>query len=125
VYLLGIEHSLQLERDPAFGGLFENMVILEVLKQGYNHGKNSSLYFYQDNNQHEIDILCPKGPQYIPVEIASSRTYRKDFLKGIHYYQKISGQSDPGLLIYDGELEFEKEDFAVRNFRHLTQYLNS
>jgi hypothetical protein len=59
------------------------------------------------------------------VEIASSRTYRKDFLKGIHYYQKISGQSDPGLLIYDGELEFEKEDFAVRNFRHLTQYLNS
>jgi hypothetical protein len=125
VYLLGIENGLQLERDPAFGGLFENMVILEVLKQGYNHGKNSSLYFYRDNNQHEIDILCPKGPQYIPVGIKSSRTYRKDFLKGIHYYQKISGQSEPGLLIYDGELEFEKEDSAVRNFRHITSYLNS
>lgn len=118
VYLLGIEHSRQLERDPAFGGLFENMVILEVLKHRYNQGLNSGLYFYRDNNQHEIDLLYPNGSRYVPVEIKSSRTYRKDFLKGIHYFQKISAQREPGLLIYDGELEFDADDAAVRNFRN-------
>jgi predicted AAA+ superfamily ATPase len=124
VYLLGIEHSKQLERDPAFSGLFENMVILEALKHRFNQGKNGGIYFYRDNNQHEIDLLYPKGPQYIPVEIKSSRTYRKDFLKGIHYFQKISGQNEPGLLIYDGDLEFETDDSVVRNFRNITRSLN-
>lgn len=117
VYLLGIETPDQLERDPAFGGLFENMLVTEALKNRYNLGKESGLYFFRDHHQNEIDLLYPQSNRYVPVEIKSSRTYRKEFLKGIQYFQKLSGQIDPGLLIYDGDLEIETPIARIRNFR--------
>lgn len=119
VHLLGIEKPEQLERDPAFGGLFENMVITEALKSRYNLGKESGLYFFRDHHQNEIDLLYPKGNKYLPVEIKSSRTYRKEFLKGIQYFQKLSNQTDPGLLIYDGDLTMETPAADIRNFRRV------
>ncbi|MFO7729664.1 MAG: DUF4143 domain-containing protein [Spirochaetia bacterium] len=116
VFLLGIETPEQLERDPAFGGLFENMVVTEALKSRHNLGKEAGLYFFRDHHQNEIDMLYPKGNRYVPVEIKSSRTYRKEFLKGIQYFQKLSHRTDPGLLIYDGDLEFETPEARIRNF---------
>lgn len=120
-YLLGIENPEQLERDPAFGGLFENMVIAEAYKSRINAGLEPSLYFYRDRYQHEIDLLYPSGSSFVPIEIKSSRVYRKDFLMGIRYFQKISKSSHPGMLIYDGEIEMETEDALVRNFRNAWQ----
>lgn len=117
VYLLGIETPEQLERDPAFGGLFENLVISEALKARYNAGRESGLYFFRDHHKNEIDLLYPVGNVHRPVEIKSSRTYRPEFLHGVQYYQRLAGQVEPGLLIYDGELEFENETALVRNFR--------
>lgn len=118
-YLLGIEDPGQIERDPAFGGLFENMVIAEGYKSRINAGKDPNLYFYRDRYQNEIDLLFPEGSSHIPVEIKSSRTYNDDFLKGIRYFQKISGTHQPGLLIYDGDLEMDKKEARVRNFRNI------
>lgn len=118
-YLLGIENPVQLERDPAFGGLFENMVIAEAYKSKINAGLEPGLYFYRDRYQHEIDLLYPSGSSFLPIEIKSSRVYRGEFLKGIHYFQKISGTNQSGMLIYDGDLEMDKEDALVRNFRNV------
>lgn len=117
VYLLGIENPEQLDRDPAFGGLFENMLVVEALKNRYNLGKESGLYFFRDHHQNEVDLLYPVKNKHIPVEIKSSRTYHKDFLKGITYYQKISGQNEPGILMYDGDLEMDTNEASIRNFR--------
>jgi len=118
-YLLGIETPEQLERDPAFGGLFENMVIAEAYKSRINKGLEPRLYFYRDRHQHEIDLLYPSGSSFTPIEIKSSRTYRDEFLKGIRYFQKISDSNQPGMLIYDGDLEVNKEEALVRNFRNV------
>ncbi|MDA3849776.1 MAG: ATP-binding protein [Spirochaetaceae bacterium] len=119
VYLLGIERPDQLERDPAFGGLFENLVLSEALKSRYNLGKEGRMYFYRDNHQHEIDLLYPRGNHYIPMEIKSSRTYKKDFLRGIQYFQRLSQSQEPGVLIYDGELELTTETADIKNFRRV------
>jgi uncharacterized protein len=118
-YLLGIENPAQLERDPAFGGLFENMVIAEAYKSRINAGLDPGLYFYRDRYQNEVDLLYPSGSSFIPIEIKSSRIYRSEFLKGIRYFQKLSDPSQPGMLIYDGELEIEKEEAAIKNFRNV------
>lgn len=117
-YLLGIENPVQLERDPAFGGLFENMVIAEAYKSRINAGLEPNMYFFRDHHQNEVDLLYPSGPGFIPVEIKSSRTYRDGFLKGIRYFQKISGDDRPGMLVYDGDLEMETADARIINFRN-------
>lgn len=44
-YLLGIENETQLSRDPLRGGLFENLVILELMKTRLNQGLEPQLFF--------------------------------------------------------------------------------
>ena len=68
-----------------------------------------------------MDLLYPSGTAFIPVEIKASRTFRDEFLKGIRYFQKISGSDHPGMLIYDGDLEMDKQVAMVKNFRHVRE----
>ena len=125
-YLLGIETAEQAERDPAFGGLFENMVVVDILKARYNRGKEGGLSFFRDHHGNEVDLLMPSpgsANSSLPVEIKSSRTYRSDFLKGLAYFRKLLPDAPPGSLIYDGDLEFEGEEGKVINFRRIAEGL--
>ena len=125
VYLLGIESVDQLERDPAFGGIFENMVIVDILKHRYNQGKEAGLFFFRDHHGNEVDLLVPgtgTSSTPLPVEIKSSRTYRSDFLKGITYFKKLVPEAPPGVLIYDGDLEFENPEGSALNFRNTDEF---
>lgn len=116
-YLLQLESPEQVLRDPLRGGLFENMVVCEALKSRTNRGKQPNLYFFRDHNQNEIDLLYPDGTSFIPVEIKSAQTFDKSFARSIHYYQKISKDSRKGWIIYNGDLEFESDDYQVMNFK--------
>ncbi|MBN2435786.1 MAG: ATP-binding protein [Spirochaetes bacterium] len=117
-YLLGIENEQQLERDPAFGGLFENMLIAEALKQRLNAGKDPALYFFRDHHQNEVDLLYTIEGETTAVEIKSSRTYNQEFNKGIRYFQKISKTKNRGLVLYDGDLQISNDTADVINFRN-------
>lgn len=44
-YLLDIDTVSQLQHDPLRGGLFENLIILELMKYRLNQGKRANLYF--------------------------------------------------------------------------------
>ena len=56
-YLLDIESPRQLERDKMRGAIFENFVVMEIVKHRYNQGLLNGVYFYRDSNQNEVDIL--------------------------------------------------------------------
>lgn len=115
-YLLGIENSSQISRDPLIGGLFENMVVLETIKCRYNQGFDHQLYFYRDNKKNEVDLIYKKQNQLIPIEIKSAMTYNKNFVKGVSYFQKLSPKATKGYVIYSGDLVFDSEDYSVLNF---------
>ena len=123
-YLLGIETAEQVERDPLFGNIFENMIILEAFKNRHNRGKEPSLYFYRDHNQNELDLLFPSGSNFIPIEIKSSRTFNKRFLRGVEYFQKISNTNAKGILIYDGDLEITTDTYSTVNFRNFEKLVS-
>jgi predicted AAA+ superfamily ATPase len=115
-WLLGIETPAQAERDPLAGGLFENLVVLEALKSRLNAGRTPNLHFFRDSNGREVDLLYPGEAGIIPVEIKSAMTYNPEFQAGIRYFQKISGSSQPGRIIYAGELEFGNDTCQVVHF---------
>jgi len=71
-YLLGITHAEQMSRDPLRGSVFENLVILEILKQRFNEGLDPSMFFFRDSHHMEVDLVLRRGNQLIPVEIKSS-----------------------------------------------------
>jgi predicted AAA+ superfamily ATPase len=117
-YLIGIDNVNQVSRDPLVGGLFENMIVMEAIKNRLNLGYDHQLYFYRDNKKNAVDLIYKKQNQLIPIEIKSAMTFNKNFAKGIHYFQKITNKASKGFVIYSGELVFESDDYSVLNFEN-------
>ena len=99
--LLGIENSQQLELNPFRGALFENFVILDLIKQRFNQAKASNLFFWRDSAGNELDVLIDQAERLIPIEIKSGQTVTPAFFKGLNYWQKLTGE-EGGYVIYGG-----------------------
>ena len=99
--LLGIENSQQLELNPFRGALFENFVILDLIKQRFNQAKASNLFFWRDSAGNELDVLIDQAERLIPIEIKSGQTVTPAFFKGLNYWQKLTGE-EGGFVIYSG-----------------------
>ena len=117
-WLLGINSPEQVARDPLFGGLFENMVVIEALKQRFDTGETAELYFIRDSQGLEADLLFRKNNQtLIPVEIKGGMTWNKDFCKNLLKFRKLSEKFQPGFVIYSGDLTPEIDGIRFLNFK--------
>lgn len=102
-FLLGIENVQQVSRDPLIGQLFENLVVMDLVKNLYNQGKSAGFYFYRDSNGMEVDVLFQQGRNLIPIEIKSSATYKPELLKSLKRFTELSDVIENGFLIYAGD----------------------
>ena len=105
--LLGIETPSQMGRDPLLGSLFENMVVIEALKEHLNSGHEPSLYFFRNSNGLEIDLIRKRREALDLFEIKSGKSLDKNFTRFIknfrkHYPQSLDSEID-GTVIYSGE----------------------
>lgn len=107
--LLGITEEHQLRHHPLRGALFENMIVMELLKQQHNTGQTPGLYFWRDNTGHEIDLLLEKGPALFPIEIKAGQTITPAFFASLTFWQGLSG-TEGGALVYAGELKQQRSN---------------
>ncbi len=115
--LLGIRTEKELGVSHFRGSLFENYVIMEMLKKKYNQDSNSQLYYWRDNKGVEVDLLVDTGNRLLPVEIKSAQTFQEDHLHSMNQWNGFSGNKG-GLLLYDGTQEFKKTNgIKVQNWR--------
>ena len=118
--LLGIESAEQLAFDKMRGHLFENLIVVELLKRCLNEGKESNLYFYRDSNQNEVDILVNNGSSLDAIEVKSAMTYNPSFEKAL---LKVNEWVNPPVgkrtIIYAGTLEDDKGDIRLLNYRNM------
>lgn len=118
--LLGIESAEQLAFDKMRGHLFENLIVVELLKRRLNEGKESNLYFYRDSNQNEVDILVNNGSSLDAIEVKSAMTYNPSFEKAL---LKVNEWVNPPVgkrtIIYAGTLEDDKSDIRLLNYRNM------
>ena len=118
-YLLDIEQISQLKRDPLRGVLFENLVILELMKYRLNKGAAPNIFYFRDNHKNEVDVVIKYGNQLVPVEIKSAETFHKNFLKGVRYFKGIVSERSPvGFVIYAGDNKQQIDDFNIINYRN-------
>ena len=106
------------------GSLFENFVLLELLKERFNRGLRSNFYFWRDRTGNEIDVLLDKAAGAVPVEVKAGATYNKSFLKGISYWEKIQPQTQESFLIYTGETSFQQQETKILNWKELDKISN-
>ncbi len=125
-YLLEIENEVQVNRDPLRGHLFENLIVLELLKWRYNQGLDPHLYYFRDVKKNEVDIIYKAGNRLIPIEIKSSKTYNSEFLDKLHFFQKLAGDRAPqGYLIYAGDQEQRIKSIELLSYKHSSQAISS
>lgn len=102
-YLLGIETTNQLDRDPLRGHLFENFQLSEWIKYRWNRGKDHRLYFFRDNHGLEVDALFESGRSIHAVEIKLASTYGAHLAKPLEQFRAIVGERcQSQTLVYTG-----------------------
>jgi hypothetical protein len=122
-YLLGIESDEQVERDPAFGCLFENMAVIEALKARTNRGKDPLLYFLRDSNGNEVDLVLDRRPAPLPIEIKASTSYHPDFKKGLDRFYALSGDPPGGYVVYGGDSDMRGEATRLIGYKKLSSII--
>ncbi|MCB1115851.1 MAG: ATP-binding protein [Chlamydiia bacterium] len=113
-YLLGIETKKQLISDPLYGNLFENWIVLELMKFRYNQAKDPHLYFYRDVSGKEIDLLFQQGSHLIPIEIKSGKTFSSSFMNGLKFFHaQAEKRAKGGAIIYGGSSSQKLNNFHL------------
>ena len=118
-HLLDIESPEQLSRDKMRGHLFENLIVMEALKQRYNKGKESNIFFFRDAKGNEIDLLIREAGELKAIEVKSSQTYAPSF-------EDVLKKTDSLLttpvfkraIVYAGNMENAAADIALLNYRN-------
>lgn len=101
--LLGIQQAAQLESHYLRGGLFENLVVAEVLKFYYNQGQPAPIYFWQDKTGREVDLLIEHATGLLPLEIKSGMTLNAEYFRQLNYWNSLSGQpAERAYVLYAG-----------------------
>jgi hypothetical protein len=89
--LLDIKDVRQVSTHFLRGGLFENMVVNEFMKDAYNRCEEPDLSFWRDSTGNEVDLIRTAGGVQHAYEIKSGSTFSVDFFKGISRWAKLSG----------------------------------
>jgi len=125
-YLLGNKTKRHLELHPLRGNLYENMIIIDLIKQIYNKGFDPDFYFYRDSNANEIDLIIPDGPNIIPIEIKSTETFRSSLLKSNLFINKLYNKRiKDNYLIYSGEQEQKINNVTLINYKNTSKILSN
>lgn len=123
-YLLDIETEQQLDRDKMRGAIFENYVVMEVVKHRLNKGLEGGVFFYRDSNQNEVDILLKQEGMFTAFEVKSSMTYSTSFEKTLKKIdQWIEDPVVRKVIVYNGDFENTAGEIKLVNYRNLTEML--
>jgi predicted AAA+ superfamily ATPase len=108
--LLSIQNEEQLENHPLKGQLFENFVIMELVKNNTYILNNNHFYYWRSIEGVEIDLIIEKNGNLIPVEIKSGMTYQPNWWKNIVKWNGYAKSKTGGVIIYTGNEEMNLQD---------------
>ena len=88
------------------GQVFENFVIMELVKQATWGKESLKLYHYRTHDQKEVDfVLESSSGKVVGIEIKMSSIVRKDDLKGLMSLKEYCGNNfQKGIILYTGDI---------------------
>ncbi len=118
--LLGIKSATELQHNYVKGGLFENMIIADIMKNRLNRGMNPDLYFWRDSTGNEVDLIIDDAEGPVAVEIKSGRTIDQGFFKNLNYWQAMTTGAKGGVfLVFGGEQSQTRSNATVLPWNNL------
>ena len=121
-FLLGIKSAEQVNTHYLKGALFENLIILELMKQRLNKGIPPDLWFFRDSNHNEVDIVA-ENKHLLWIELKSSRTFSPDFLTTFRFLEKnLETEKDKKSIIYGGDTSFSHKGIKIVSWKDLGNF---
>ncbi len=119
--LIGINKKSQLSSYYQKGGLFENLIITEVLKYFYNKGIEPELYFLRDRTGHEIDLLFELNGRRYFIEIKAAKSFSEHYFKDILYFKNLSAlKKSIGITVFGGEQSHKLKSGQLLGWKNIT-----
>ncbi|TJZ61290.1 ATP-binding protein [Sphingobacterium olei] len=115
-FLLGIKTTEQLLLDQARGNIFENMIIAEHIKSTNHLYQFNDLYFWQDSNGNEIDLLWKVDRTFIATEIKAAKTITTEMFKQLDKFESYQETHVQKVLIYGGNQSQKRSKYLVRSW---------
>lgn len=114
-HLLGLKSAEDLETHYLRGGIFESFVISEIQKHYLNQAKIPNLYFWQDKSHIEVDCIIETGDHLSAIEIKSSKTISRDFMKNLLAWDALlpKNTSHDMHLIYAGDMQQHRQNILI------------
>lgn len=102
-YLLGVRSPGDVRSHYLRGGLFENLVIVDLIKYSHAHEGERPFYFWRDSNGHEIDVLTERSGAIHAFEIKSAETIKSAMMSGLKFFKTAaSDRIASSSLVYAG-----------------------
>lgn len=101
-HLLGIKSVTALQKNNAYGALFENWVMSEIRKNNFNAARNEGMYYFRDSTGNEVDLISERDGEPVAIEIKAGGKINNNNLRGLKYWQKYQPKSQ-SVLVYGGK----------------------
>ncbi len=103
--LLGIKQHQQLIDTHHFGGLLENLIFMELIKQNASSDEQVELFHFRDKYKNEVDIVIERdNNKIIGIEVKASATIKPQDFKGLIKLAEFNPiKFQYGLIFYSGK----------------------
>lgn len=103
-HLLEISETDLLENRQLLGGVLENFVVMELLKQSGWSENQVKLSHYRTHTGQEVDVILESKNLLVGIEVKAASTVTSDHFKGLKHLQEIAGKRfHRGIVLYTGE----------------------
>lgn len=124
--LLKISNAEMIRSHYAYGSLFENLVISEIIKSYYHRGMHPSVYYWRESNGTEIDCIIEKeNNKILALEIKGGETYNPDYIKNLIKLPKSEkGIEIEKIVIYTGDKTIGITDSKILSWNEFPAFLH-
>lgn len=118
-YLTGIDTRKQFEFGPMASVIFENYVVMEILKKTLYEEAPAQLYHYATNHGVCIDLIIQRAQKRQMISIYFNETFRTKMLQPLETFQQ---EHDEACIIYNGVTMPPYKNIQIHN---ISTYLHS
>ncbi len=108
-----------------YGALFENMIIVDCIKNLKAQTFPYTASFFRDTNQNEIDLILEFQGRTIPIEIKASETMHPSFFKTADWFSKAVPRAHEPIVIYGGTAPQHRSQGTVLPWTHTADILKT
>ncbi len=114
-YLTGIKTAELYNNGPLAGPMFENYIIIEILKKIKHSCIDAEIFFLRTQDKSEIDLIIDHKSHQEFIEIKKSATFNPKMTRTLRQYNKLEGKKIKCLLLYQGT-NLKHEDIDIMHY---------